>query len=144
VTGRWGGDVALRIGIPAAIRRGRDLEIRRHQAWRAVEQRERFPVASFVSKDVLTGPDADDIDAQRFAQGLIDLREHLIRLMHARRRSAKPEQALLELVNDRCMNAGNPRPAKIDANVIRLLMVKGGAQSLARGHNVVRAKTLGR
>lgn len=68
VAGRRHAHVAFGISMPAAVGRGRDVEIGRHLHRRAVEQRERFPAADLVAENIFARPDADDIPAQRRAR----------------------------------------------------------------------------
>ena len=125
------GEVALGIHQPAAIRRGRDIEVARDQAGRAIEERERLPAGRFVTENVLARPDANDIHAERRPEFGVHLGQHLVGFVNARRRGGWPDQPLLELVDDGGVNAGDPSASEVHADPVGLAVVQSGGEAFA-------------
>ena len=105
-----------------------------HQAGGAVEQRERFPAGGLVAENVLARPDANDVHAQRRPEFVVHFGQHLVRLVDARRRSGRPDQPLLELVDDRGVDSGDPGAPEVHADPVGLAVIQGTLQPFARGH----------
>ena len=129
-------EIAFRIGQPPTIFGGRDIEVARHQTRRPVKQRERLPVADFITENILARPDADDIHRQRRLKFRVHLGQHLIGFMHAGRGGAGADEPLLELVDDGGVDAGDPGAAEVDANPVGLAVIEGGDEAFAGGHDV--------
>lgn len=125
------GEIAFGIHEPATVGGWRDIEVARHQAGRAIEERERFPAGSFVTENILARPDANDIHAERRAEFSVHLGKHLVRFVNARRRGGRPDQPLLELVDDGSVDAGNPSATEVHTNAIGLAMIQRGDEAFA-------------
>ena len=64
-----------------------------------------------------------------------DLAEHLVRLDDLDRRAGRVEpQGLAELVHAADVHAGDRAAAQVEGHVVRLLVVQGGFDALARVH----------
>ena len=126
--------VAFGINEPAAVRRGRDVEFARHQNRRAIEHRERFPAFVLETEHRARSMHADHVQAQRLAQLLVDLAEHLVGLDDFDAMIAFAQHGLAQPVNRARAHAGLKSRAEIHAQAVGRLMIQRGDQSFARSH----------
>ena len=117
--------VGLRLGVEAAG----------HQHRRAVEGGPRLPVLVLEAEQRLGAAQADHVHPQRLLQVGGDLAEHLVGLGHFDRRAGRVElQCLAELVHAADVHARHGTGAEVQGDAVRLLMVQGRFDALARVH----------
>ena len=131
---RWrGGAVALGVLHDVAVGLHVVLEMARHLHLRAVEHPERFPVLVSIAEHGGGKLDAEGVHAQRLLHRLLDLREHLVGVVHANG-AGRDAQRLLQPRVSAGLDAGDQGAAQVQRRPVRLLVMNGFAKTLPGCH----------
>jgi len=104
----------------------RRVEIVGHQHFGPVEQGERFPTRLVGAQQRFAAQHADHVGAQRLAQRIVHLAQHLVRLDHLDSPETVPQHRPAKLVHHRHMDPRDEAGAEVDANPVGLAMLKRG------------------